>query len=253
MCSVPGVRSALDAVQEAYHNPAAISWGALQLPLAAGARRVWGVGPAGGTFGPGSPSCRGWMVALRAYGCSSATAGRRSPCGLGRGARTLRGASSGRPGCRAGPSTRRSMGVIQSGRAFRTLVVVMPEDTCRCSGRAGGGDASRSTSTAPTPTRPASSCCGSSTVAPPCSSTGTVPVITQAPMPSAPVHDRAVADGTELRLAAVVTADVVRRVLSLSGLDRLVAVYSDSRRITALSAASARCATGTADRGPRHT
>ena len=39
------------------------------------------------------------------------------------------------------------------------------------------------------------------------------------------VHDRAVANGTELRLA--VNADVVRRVLSLSGLDRLVAVYSD--------------------------
>lgn len=38
-------------------------------------------------------------------------------------------------------------------------------------------------------------------------------------------HHRAVANGTELRLA--VTADVVRRVLSLDGLDRLVAVYPD--------------------------
>ena len=38
-------------------------------------------------------------------------------------------------------------------------------------------------------------------------------------------HHRAVANGTELRLA--VTADVVRRVLSLNGLDRLVAVYPD--------------------------
>ena len=38
-------------------------------------------------------------------------------------------------------------------------------------------------------------------------------------------HHRAVANGTELRL--VVTADVVRRALSLNGLDRLVAVYPD--------------------------
>ena len=38
-------------------------------------------------------------------------------------------------------------------------------------------------------------------------------------------HHRAMANGTELRL--VVTADVVRRVLSLNGLDRLVAVYPD--------------------------
>jgi anti-anti-sigma factor len=38
-------------------------------------------------------------------------------------------------------------------------------------------------------------------------------------------HHRAVANGTELRL--VVTADVVRRVLSVNGLDRLVAVYPD--------------------------
>jgi anti-anti-sigma factor len=36
-------------------------------------------------------------------------------------------------------------------------------------------------------------------------------------------HRRAVASGTELEL--VVTADVVRRVVSLSGLDRLVSVY----------------------------
>ncbi len=38
-------------------------------------------------------------------------------------------------------------------------------------------------------------------------------------------HHRAVADGAELRL--VVTADAVRRVLSLSGLDRLAAAYPD--------------------------
>ncbi len=38
-------------------------------------------------------------------------------------------------------------------------------------------------------------------------------------------HHRAVAHGTELRL--VVTADVVRRVLALNGLDRLVAIYPD--------------------------
>jgi len=38
-------------------------------------------------------------------------------------------------------------------------------------------------------------------------------------------HHRAVANGTELRL--VVTADVIRRVLTLNGLDRLVAVYPD--------------------------
>ena len=38
-------------------------------------------------------------------------------------------------------------------------------------------------------------------------------------------HHRALANGTELRL--VVTADVVRRVLSVNGLDRLVAVYPD--------------------------
>ena len=38
-------------------------------------------------------------------------------------------------------------------------------------------------------------------------------------------HHRAVANGTELRL--VVTADVVRRVLTLNGLSRLVAVYPD--------------------------
>jgi anti-anti-sigma regulatory factor len=36
-------------------------------------------------------------------------------------------------------------------------------------------------------------------------------------------HQRAVASGTELRI--VVTADVVRRVLSLSGLDRLISIY----------------------------
>ena len=38
-------------------------------------------------------------------------------------------------------------------------------------------------------------------------------------------HHRAVANGAELRL--VVTADVVRRLLALNGLDRLVAIYPD--------------------------
>jgi anti-anti-sigma factor len=38
-------------------------------------------------------------------------------------------------------------------------------------------------------------------------------------------HHRAVANGTELRL--VVTANVIRRVLALNGLDRLVAIYPD--------------------------
>lgn len=38
-------------------------------------------------------------------------------------------------------------------------------------------------------------------------------------------HHRAAANGTELRL--VVTAEVIRRVLALSGLDRLVAAYPD--------------------------
>ena len=66
------------------------------------------------------------------------------------------------------------------------------------------------------------------------------------------VHDRAVADGTELRLAVI--ADVVRRVLSLSGLDRLVAVYSDLHG--AIAAAQRRevhgaQGTGTADQVAR--
>ncbi len=39
------------------------------------------------------------------------------------------------------------------------------------------------------------------------------------------IHRRAVANGTELRL--VVTADVIRRVLALTGLDRQAAVYPD--------------------------
>jgi len=38
-------------------------------------------------------------------------------------------------------------------------------------------------------------------------------------------HHRAIANGTELRLA--VTADAVRRVLTLNGFDRLIAVYPD--------------------------
>jgi anti-anti-sigma factor len=38
-------------------------------------------------------------------------------------------------------------------------------------------------------------------------------------------HHRAIANGTELRLA--VTANAVRRVLTLNGLDRLIAIYPD--------------------------
>jgi anti-anti-sigma factor len=38
-------------------------------------------------------------------------------------------------------------------------------------------------------------------------------------------HRRAIANGTELRLA--VTADAVRRVLTLNGVDRLIAIYPD--------------------------
>lgn len=49
-------------------------------------------------------------------------------------------------------------------------------------------------------------------------------------------HHRAVASGTELRLA--VTADAVRRVLTLNGFDRLVAVYPD---LDAAAAAGAGC------------
>ena len=67
-------------------------------------------------------------------------------------------------------------------------------------------------------------------------------------------HHRAVANGTELRLAVI--ADVVRRVLSLSGLDRLVAVYSDlDGAIAAGARGAARCTVrngpGTADRAAR--
>ena len=67
------------------------------------------------------------------------------------------------------------------------------------------------------------------------------------------VHDRAVADGTELRLAVI--ADVVRRVLSLSGLDRLVAVYSDLHGAIAAAAQRREVhgaqGTGTADQVAR--
>ena len=48
-------------------------------------------------------------------------------------------------------------------------------------------------------------------------------------------HHRAVANGTELRLA--VTADAVRRVLTLNGFDRLIAIYPDLDA----AAAGARC------------
>ena len=67
------------------------------------------------------------------------------------------------------------------------------------------------------------------------------------------VHDRAVADGTELRLAVI--TDVVRRVLSLSGLDRLVAVYSDLHGAIAAAAQRREVhgaqGTGTADQVAR--
>ena len=66
-------------------------------------------------------------------------------------------------------------------------------------------------------------------------------------------HHRAVAYGTELRL--VVTADVVRRVLSLNGLDRLVAVYPDLDGAIAAGAGRrelhGRHATPAADRAAR--
>jgi anti-anti-sigma factor len=50
-------------------------------------------------------------------------------------------------------------------------------------------------------------------------------------------HHRAVANGTELRLA--VTDDAVRRVLTLNGFDRLVAVYPDLG--TAIAAGAEPC------------
>lgn len=59
-------------------------------------------------------------------------------------------------------------------------------------------------------------------------------------------HHRAVANGTELRL--VVTADAVRRVLSVNGLDRLVAVYPDLD--AALAAGPGRREPGGAQRTP---
>jgi anti-sigma B factor antagonist len=71
-------------------------------------------------------------------------------------------------------------------------------------------------------------------------------------------HHRAAANGTELRL--VVTADVVRRMLSLNGLDRLVAVYPDLDGAIAAGAIAAgarrrelhgKHATPTADRAAR--
>jgi anti-anti-sigma factor len=54
-------------------------------------------------------------------------------------------------------------------------------------------------------------------------------------------HHRAIANGTELRLA--VTADAVRRVLTLNGFDQLIAIYPD------LDAAKA-AGTGTASKEP---
>jgi len=58
-------------------------------------------------------------------------------------------------------------------------------------------------------------------------------------------HHRAVASGTELRL--VVTAEVIRRVLSLNGLDRLVAVYPDLDAAIAAGAGRREQGTRTAD------
>jgi anti-sigma B factor antagonist len=66
-------------------------------------------------------------------------------------------------------------------------------------------------------------------------------------------HHRAAANGTELRL--VVTADAVRRVLRISGLDRPVAVYPDLDGAIAASAgrreARGEHRTGTADQPAR--
>jgi len=62
-------------------------------------------------------------------------------------------------------------------------------------------------------------------------------------------HHRAVANGTELRL--VVTADAVRRVLSLNGLDRLVAVYPDLDAAVAAGAGRREHRTQTADPAAR--
>jgi anti-sigma B factor antagonist len=62
-------------------------------------------------------------------------------------------------------------------------------------------------------------------------------------------HHRALASGTELRLA--VTADVIRRVLSLDGLDRLVAVYPDLDTAIAAGAGRHEQRTPTADSAAR--
>ena len=62
-------------------------------------------------------------------------------------------------------------------------------------------------------------------------------------------HHRAVANGTELRL--VVTADVVRRVLSLNGLDRLVAVYPDLDAAIAAGSGRSEHSTQTTDPAAR--
>jgi len=62
-------------------------------------------------------------------------------------------------------------------------------------------------------------------------------------------HHRATANGTELRLA--VTADVVRRVLSLNGLDRMVAVYPDLDAAVAAGAGHREHRTQTADPAAR--
>jgi len=65
-------------------------------------------------------------------------------------------------------------------------------------------------------------------------------------------HHRAVANGTELRL--VVTADAVRRVLSVNGLDRLVAVYPDLDAALAAgprAPRAGRCAANPDGRPPR--
>jgi len=75
--------------------------------------------------------------------------------------------------------------------------------------------------------------------------TGTVSCDYSAADALARAHHRAMANGAELRL--VVTADVVRRVLSVNGFDRLIAVYPDLDAAVAAGAERREHATQTAD------
>jgi anti-sigma B factor antagonist len=184
------------------------------------------------------------------------TAGRRSPAGSASpGARTLRGAIS----RQAWLSSRsinpkiEDLGVIRWDDMGVTLVVVMPEDSCpvQWTGRQAvvtlpqhidGSNADQIREQLLwIINRGAAVLIVDLTETISCDYTGADAL--------ARVHDRAVADGTELRVA--VMTDVVRRVLSLSGLDRLVAVYSDLH--AAIAAAAQRRevhgaqGTGTAD------